>query len=198
MNRYCRSLPGLMVFLICGVIILSLLGNRAAFSQMNHEGHMTGQMTTASATPTLAGQYAFATTQEIVEILEADPATDWSRVNLLALREHLIDMNEVTLNAAIEQREVNQGLEMTITGTDRAKTAIQRLVPAHTKELNQLNGWQAVADVLPDGVRLTVISNDSQQVDRIRALGFMGLLVSGGHHQVHHLALAKGEEIHTH
>ena len=36
---------------------------------------------------------------EIVRILEADPKTDWSKVNLEALRQHLIDMNEVALHA---------------------------------------------------------------------------------------------------
>jgi hypothetical protein len=197
MARSCHSLSGLVVFMICGGIVLSLLSSGRAFSQLNHEGHPTEQTATFT-TPTMAGQYAFATIQEIVEILEADPTTDWSRVNLIALREHLVDMNEVTLNAAIEQREVNTGLEMVVTGTDRTKVGIQQLVPAHAQELNRLNGWQAIAASLPNGVRLTVTSNDPQQVDRIRALGFMGLLVSGRHHQAHHLALAKGIDSHSH
>ena len=51
--------------------------------------------------PTQPGQDAFGAIQEIVRILEADPATDWSKVDLEALREHLIDMNEVTLHAAV-------------------------------------------------------------------------------------------------
>ena len=46
--------------------------------------------------PTMPGQEAFGTIQEIVRMLEADPATDWSKVNIGALREHLIDMDEVT------------------------------------------------------------------------------------------------------
>jgi hypothetical protein len=35
----------------------------------------------------------------IVQILDADPKTDWSKVDFEALRQHLIDMNEVTLKA---------------------------------------------------------------------------------------------------
>src|SRR4051794_21173706 len=57
-------------------------------------GHAMG-----TGEPTLAGQEAFGTIQEIVRNLEADPKTDWSRVNIAALREHLIDMHEVTLRA---------------------------------------------------------------------------------------------------
>ena len=47
----------------------------------------------------MPGQDPFGAIQEIVRILEADPSTDWSKVNIAALREHLIDMNEVTLRA---------------------------------------------------------------------------------------------------
>ena len=66
---------------------------------------MNGQPFGAKAMPTMPGQDAFGTIQEIVQMLEADPATDWSKVNIAALREHLIDMNEVTLHAAAEQRD---------------------------------------------------------------------------------------------
>jgi hypothetical protein len=52
--------------------------------------HGPGQ---AAALPTQPGQSAFAAIQEIVAMLEADPKTDWSRVNIEALRQHLIDMD---------------------------------------------------------------------------------------------------------
>ena len=48
-------------------------------------------MHTASTTPTMPGQDAFGAIQEIVQILEADPKTDWSKVELEGLRQHLID-----------------------------------------------------------------------------------------------------------
>jgi hypothetical protein len=40
--------------------------------------------------------------------------------------------------------------------------------------------------------------DDAKTVARIRALGFIGLLVQGAHHQPHHLAMAKGEIIPAH
>ncbi|MGA7666054.1 MAG: hypothetical protein WBW13_14615, partial [Pseudolabrys sp.] len=58
-------------------------------------GGMHGQQSAATGTPTLPGQDAFGTIQEIVQTLQSDPKTDWSKVNIDALRQHLIDMNEV-------------------------------------------------------------------------------------------------------
>ena len=40
-----------------------------------------------AAKPTMPGQEVFGTIQEIVQILEADFTTDWSKVNI-ALNEH--------------------------------------------------------------------------------------------------------------
>ena len=65
----------------------------------------------------MPGQDAFGAIQEIVRILEADPKTDWSKVNLEALRQHLIDMNEVTLKADAVAKPIDGGIEVTVTGT---------------------------------------------------------------------------------
>lgn len=149
-----------------------------------------------AAIPTLLGQDAFGAIQEIVRLLEADPATDWSRIDLAALREHLIDMNEVTLKAAAAERPVEGGLEVAVTGAGRTLDAIRHMIPAHSRELNELPGWRARTEPLPDGIRLTVTSDDPKEVAHIRGLGFIGLLVSGGHHQPHHLAIARGQHVH--
>ena len=49
---------------------------------MGHDMHgkhgMIGRQDQSSSEPTLPGQDAFGTIQEIVRILEADPNTDWS------------------------------------------------------------------------------------------------------------------------
>jgi hypothetical protein len=147
--------------------------------------------------PTLPGQDAFSAVQEIVRVLEADPKTDWSKVDLEALRQHLIDMNDVTLKAEVATKAVDGGLEMAVTGSGRTLAAIQRMVPAHAAEMDGRNGWSAKTAVLNNGVLLTVTAGDSKEVAHIRGLGFIGILVSGSHHQPHHLAMAKGEPIHA-
>ena len=170
---------------------------------MQHQhGSMAGMhgQPTAGTVPTLPGQDAFGTIQEIVRILEADPQTDWSKVDLEALRQHLIDMNDVTLKADVAAKPVDGGLAIAVTGNGRTVEAIQRMVPAHAHEVDQthLNGWSAKTDLLPNGVLLTVTSSDPKEVQHIRGLGFIGILASGSHHQPHHLAIAKGEFSHTH
>lgn len=153
---------------------------------------------TTTIIPSLPGQDAFGAIQEIVRILEADPKTDWSKVDLESLRQHLIDMNEVTLKAEAAAKPVDGGLEIAVTGADRTLAAIRRMLPAHAREIDGLNGWSSKTDSLPNGELLTVTSNDPKEIAHIRGLGFIGLLASGAHHQPHHLAMAKGEFTHPH
>src|SRR5512145_2411427 len=68
------------------------------------------------APPTQGGQSAFAAVAEIVRLLEADRTTDWSKVDLEALRQHLIDMDAVTLRTRVRQTPTAGGLVMEITG----------------------------------------------------------------------------------
>ena len=159
-------------------------------------GH--GRMHGASTTPTLPGQDAFGAIQEIVRILDADPKTDWSKIDLEALRQHLIDMNEVTLKAEAVSKQIDRGLEITVTGSGRTLVAIQRMIPAWVQMANGHEGWTARVAELPDGELLTVTATDSKEVQHIRGLGFIGLLASGSWHQPHHLAMAKGEFDHEH
>ncbi len=167
--------------------------------QMMHGGMqhaMMGQHSGTSGQPNRPGQEAFGTIQEVVQILEADPTTDWSKVNIAALREHLIDMNEVTLRALATEQALENGVEIAVTGEGRTLDAIRRMVPAHVGELVKI-GWNAKSEDLPNGVKLRVTSNDPKQATKLKALGFMGIMVQGGHHQAHHLMMAKGD-FHVH
>jgi hypothetical protein len=146
---------------------------------------------TRALVPTQAGQAAFGAIQEVVRTLEADPGTKWSKVNLTALREHLIDMDEVVLRAIAKEELVDGGLRIEVSGSDRTREAIQRIVPARARELNRSFGWEAKAESLADHVVLTVMSTDPKQVARIRGLGFIGLLASGTHDGICHLAMAR-------
>ena len=144
----------------------------------------------------LPGQDAFGAMAEVVRMLEADPATDWSKVDLERLRQHLIDMNEVVLRAAVKATPVPGGLAMDITGSGRTAQSLRAMLVPHAMELDRMPAWSAKAEPISDGVRLTVIArdvSDAKTVAKIRGLGFAGLLVQGGHHGPHHLAMAKGE-----
>jgi len=143
-----------------------------------------------------AGQDAFGAMAEVVRILEADPATDWAKVDLERLRQHLIDMSQVVLRATVKATQVPGGLAMDVTGTGRTVASIRDMLIPHSAELDRMPAWSAKAEPIPDGARLTVVARDpadAKTVTKIRGLGFAGLLVQGGHHAPHHLAMAKGE-----
>ena len=173
--------------------------------QMGHPPghHMPGHHMSASAAgaPVPPGQDAFGAIAEVVRLLEADPGTDWSRVDLERLRQHLIDMNEVVLRSAVKASAVPGGLAMEITGPARTEQAIRAMVAPHAGELDRMPEWTARTEPIAGGLRLTVTARtpeDAKTVARIRGLGFAGLLVQGGHHGPHHLAMAKGEALPGH
>ena len=167
--------------------------------QMNGAAAPTGAMLAGPAgpmVPTEPGQGAFGALQQIVQILEADPHTDWSKVNLDALRAHLIDMDRVTLDAHAVVRHIPGGNRITVTGTGRTLVAIQRLLPEEAMHLNGMHGWHLAATRIRDGVILTVTTRDPKRVAMIRGLGFAGILASGDFHPRHHLEIARGEPMH--
>lgn len=75
------------------------------------------------------------------------------------------------------------------------------MVAPHAVELDRMPEWSAKTEMIPGGLRLTVVAknpDDAKTVARIRGLGFIGLLTEGAHHQPHHLAMAKGEAMPGH
>jgi hypothetical protein len=165
----------------------------------DHVHHDSAGMARTSA-PVLAGQDAFAAIAEVVRILDADPNTDWSRVDLERLRQHLIDMSEVVLRSTVKQSAVAGGLAMEVTGAGRTEQAIRAMVVPHAAELAAMGDLAATTELIPGGVRLTVTMKqaDERSVARLRALGFAGLLTLGAHHGPHHLAMARGDAIGPH
>jgi hypothetical protein len=99
----------------------------------------------------------------ISSILDADPKTDWSKVDLEALRQHLVDMNEVTLKAEAAPKQIDGGLEIAVTGSGRMLVAIQRMIPAYAQMANGHNRWSAKASELPNGELLTVTASDPKK-----------------------------------
>lgn len=156
--------------------------------------------------PTEGGQAAFAAIAEVVRLLEADPSTDWSKVNLERLRQHLRDMDLVTLRSTVTATPVDGGAAFVVRGSGETIGAIKRMTGAHVAMVEMMGGPRIVRTELPDGVRLVVTAraSDARAGDasaaaaRIRGLGFIGLMASGDHHSMHHLMLARGEAMADH
>lgn len=151
--------------------------------------------------PQEGGQGAFAAIAEIVKLLEADPSTDWSKVNLERLRLHLRDMDLVTLRSTVSTTATDGGAVFVVRGTGETVGAIKRMTGAHVSMMAMLDGPRVERTELPDGVRLVVTARDGDKgmsAARIRGLGFIGFMASGDHHQMHHLMMARGEAMADH
>lgn len=181
------------ILLSVAVLVISFQLAEASAEEASLAGAEHPPLALLSGMPSLPGQDAFGAAQEIVQILESNPATDWSKVNMDRLREHLIDMNEVTLHAQAVVDEIPDGISMHVSGEGRTLEAIQRLIPAQAKELGNSGVWRATVSQVSDGVILTVQAVDANEVAKIKGLGYFGLLTIGSHHQMHHLMIASGQ-----
>ena len=166
---------------------------------MEHMQHMHAQMHAAADQ---SGGTVFATIQQMVRDLQADPNTDWSTVNIAALQQHLVDMEHLSLFAKVDAAEIPNGARFTVSGEGRTLEAIERMIPAHAAQMATESDWKFVHEKIRNGMLLAVTSDDPADVAQIRALGFMGIMVLGEHHEQHHsdMAGASGGDhsAHTH
>ncbi|MBE8162926.1 MAG: hypothetical protein HAW63_02945, partial [Bdellovibrionaceae bacterium] len=166
-----------------------------------HEGH---KPVAKKIVLTEAGNDAFGTIQEIITKLSQDPTTDWSKVNLEAVRKHLLDMYDMTMSVTVvSQKPVSGGMEAVVyPTTDRAAKALVRVFNAHPAQLKKESGWDMT---IKKGFGkkynkyiVTVTTSKDSEVDKIRGFGYIGVMAAGKHHQTHHLMMAKGENAHKH
>ena len=157
--------------------------------------HEAAASPAAPGDPTRAGQEAFATIAEIVRLLEADPKTDWSKVDIEALRSHLRDMDDVTMRAEVRATAVAGGAVFDVQGSGRVREAVRRMALSHGATISTADGFSWAAESTPTGARVTIKAlnaGDERMIARIRALGFVGMLTLGDHHTAHHLGIASG------
>ncbi len=114
-------------------------------------------------------------------------------MDIEALRQHLIDMDNVTLRSAVTVEPVPGGANFRVTSTDgTVANSIRRIVTAHAATMDGRGGWQMTASPTTTGADLTVTGDEAQ----VRALGLVGMMTVGLHHPAHHLAIATGANVH--
>lgn len=169
--------------------------NHGMEHEMNH-GQQMGE-TQTPASPIEPGQSAFAAIQEIVGLLQSDPSTDWGNVDIESLRQHLIDMDNVTLRSEVTQESIESGYRFVITSeTEKVVASIQRMVSSHVDTMAGLQPWEQKVELIAQGVILTATGGTEARNLELGGLGFLGLLTAGMHHQPHHLAIAQGLGVH--
>lgn len=183
-------------------LVATLLGAPLLALPAQDHTHTPGMTHPSAVMPTQGGQAAFAAVGEIVKLLEADPQTDWSKVNLERLRLHLIDMDLVTMRARVTTTSVAGGAAFVVRGVGETVAAIKRMTAAHAGMVaTDPSGPRVVRTELPDGVRLVLTARDpadTSAATKIRGLGFIGFMAAGDHHPMHHLMLARGEAMKDH
>ncbi|MFP4622528.1 MAG: hypothetical protein ACLFM7_14565 [Bacteroidales bacterium] len=181
-----RTIRKITVNFVTAFMVFSM--TNSVVGQHNHTGK--------SSTPlTMPGNEVFGTIQEVVQKLEADPDTDWSEVDLEALRQHLLDMKAFTEEVEVlSKKPVENGVKIQVRPKSKqAVGALKRLFSMHPAMLKKEKGWEMKTQ--KQGKQWTIICTTDEQteVDRIRALGYIGLLAEGAHHQRHHWMIATGE-----
>jgi hypothetical protein len=189
-------------FLITSLFVTPIAGYAEEHAHAHDHGAMSMDMSKSpSKTPlTEAGNDAFATIQEAVDKLMADPSTDWKHVDLEALRQHLIDMDNFTLHVKVfSQKPIKNGVEFIVRPTTGpAAMSLDRLMAAHPAILKQESGWDMQAKKIVNGYHVKVTSDNAADADKIRGLGYIGVVALGKHHQLHHWLMATGVNPHQH
>jgi hypothetical protein len=182
--------------ILLGLGSAALLGVGAAAQDMQDHDMAGMHQPQAAGALSETGQSAFAAIAEATRTLDADPRTDWSKADIEALRDHLVDMDNVTMRADVKAAPIPGGARFTVTSSDpRVAGSIGRMVGMHAAMANAEGGEKSAVEAIPGGMALTVTGARAADAARIRGLGFFGLLTEGVHHQRHHLMLAKGESM---
>ena len=182
--------------IMLGSVIVALV-SLSIWAAEKHSGHTPGMnhgaMTNTDAQPNEGGQATFAALIEIVSILEQDDKTDWEDVDIDGLREHLLDMNHLILDTeATKTITGDSQIQFDVRGTSTSIPSIHRMVPAHSRFIEQSRGWKIEPELNDGGAKLTITVSDASTLNRLNALGFYGFMSLDSHHQAHHYQMAIG------
>lgn len=167
---------------LCLLLIAIAVMSSSAMAQHAHQ----------SSLPCETGQSQFAAIAEIVTLLRNNPETIWAQVDIKALRDHLVDMDNVTIKASVKRTVDDSSVIFSVAGNDLVAPSIKRMVLAHSPMLQGASDWRVNAEEKEDGAIMVVRTGSKDEMDRVLGLGFFGLLTIGAHHQQHHLMIATG------
>ncbi len=191
-------------FITASLIGLAIIASSALAASDEHDSELMEQhghqiAAPSSANLTQAGNDMFGTVQEVIQQMNEQDGFSWKEVNLEVLRQHLLDMQDMTENVeVVGQRPVANGVELHIKATTpRAFNALKRVFSAHPAQLKKETGWEMLVSQQDDLFVLTTTSSNSNDTDKIRGLGYIGLMAWGNHHQPHHWAMATGQNPHA-
>ena len=181
-----KTIKQIKVYLLTIIVTIGI--TVTAVGQHNHVNKRSTPLT-------MPGNEVFGTIQEVVKKLEADPDTDWSKVNLEALRQHLLDMKAFTEEVEVlSNKPFENGVKIQVRPkSQRAGGALKRLFSMHPAMLKKEKGWIMETRKKSDRWTITFTTNEESDIGKIRGLGYIGLMAAGAHHQSHHWMIATGK-----
>jgi len=190
-----RKLSLSIVAMIIAIPMASAHMHRANMSHAAMMGHNTAL---TQVVLTESGTDPFATLQEVISALEANSDTNWDKVNIEALRVHLVEMQDMTINVDVKQQHIDNGFQAVVTPTtNRAVKSLTRVLSGHPMQMKVETGWDMQVQNNNGVFTLTVTTKKAHDIAKIRGLGYIGVMAYGNHHQPHHWAMASGENPHA-
>lgn len=165
---------------------------------MMQQGGQGGMMQGRNQSQAANSREGFSAIQDRVRELEADPNTDWSQIDIDALRTHLVDMDRVIMQASVTRSELADGMRYVVAGNAEVAESIKRMVPTHAAQMQTELDWNISTEEQAAGVVLEVTASDANDIAKIRALGFSGFMVLGNHHEAHHQEMSGSSGDHQH
>ena len=188
----------LSLSIVAMTIAMPMASAHMHHANMNHAAMMGNNTAATPVVLTESGTDPFATLQEVITALEANPGTNWEKVNIEALRLHLVEMQDMTINVDVKQQYIDNGFQAVVTPTtNRAVKSLTRVLSGHPAQMKAETGWDMQVSNNDDIFTLTVVSKKAHEVAKIRGLGYIGVMSYGNHHQPHHWAMASGENPHA-
>ena len=166
-----------------------LLSALPAMAQHSHSQHGDEGVTET-------GQAQFASIAQIVRVLRSDSSTEWGKVDIQALRDHLVDMDNVTTRSNVVVQADGRSVLFMVTGDATVAPSIQRMVTAHAPMLAKKTGWSVTPSLIADGATMKITTPESASRKQVIGLGFYGVMTIGAHHQDHHYMIALGKSPH--
>ncbi len=98
----------------------------------------------------------------------------------------------------ISKSPISNGVKVVIEPTiPEATPSLQRVLEAHPPMLQMEKGWTMDVTENGDQFTLKVTTEDSGDIEKIRGLGYIGLMATGAHHTRHHWMIARGMTPHS-
>ena len=187
---------GMVIAMVMTVVNAEIDHTNMDHSAMMH--HSQPMIQVNEVTLTESGTDPFAVMQEAIAALEANPGTNWEKVNIEALRLHLVEMQDMTLNVDVTQTRIDNGFKAVVTPTSsRAVKSLTKVLSAHPAQMKAETGWDMQVSNNNGVFTLNVTTENAKDVAKIRGLGYIGVMAYGNHHQPHHWAMASGENPHA-